>query len=53
MRGDSGSADDEPFDSRFPQDLDFELDRLIKRVAWTAEIKLGLSKRPECSPAVF
>ncbi|WP_158255837.1 hypothetical protein [Amycolatopsis sp. BJA-103] len=53
MRGDSGSADDEPFDSRFPQDFDFELDRLIKRVAWTAEIKLGLSKRPECSPAVF
>ncbi|MEV7548446.1 ATP-binding protein [Amycolatopsis sp. NPDC089917] len=34
-------------DSDFPEDIDFELDRLIKRVAWTAEIKLALAKRPE------
>ncbi|MFI6302436.1 ATP-binding protein [Amycolatopsis thailandensis] len=34
-------------DSEFPDDIRFELDRLIKRVAWTAEITLSLAKRPE------
>ncbi|MFK0244139.1 ATP-binding protein [Amycolatopsis azurea] len=43
----SGNSDEDEADSRFPADFDFELDRLTQRVAWTAEIKLSLAKRPE------
>lgn len=46
MSGQLDPADDGT-DPPFPEDIHLEVERLIQRVSWAAEVRLGLSNRPE------
>ncbi|WP_410652629.1 ATP-binding protein [Amycolatopsis sp. cmx-4-54] len=47
MNREPGFTNEDDFERDFRANIDVELERLTQRVAWTAEIKLDLTKRPE------